>query len=229
MSKNNHQGFTLLELIVAVSILALIAVFSWRGLDAVLHTRDSLNLAQTQIDELQRGFNRLEHDALLTDDVPSLREGRLLLQAGNGTLVEYQLQNERLARRVLNVDGSVIEQQNLLSAIKMARLEVYRRASDGTALWTAQIDPPQPQPASQPASSPASAATVATPAAGATAPASPAVPAAPLTAGSANSSNFANPSALAGPTQPAVTGLRITIQLQQGAVIQRIFLLGAAA
>lgn len=39
---HRHGGFTLLELLVALSVLALLALLSWRGIDALLRTRQTV-------------------------------------------------------------------------------------------------------------------------------------------------------------------------------------------
>jgi len=57
-------GFTLIEMLVAISLLAVIALLSWRGLDATVRARDGIvaNLAQTRL--LGRCFSQLRYDAL---------------------------------------------------------------------------------------------------------------------------------------------------------------------
>lgn len=57
-----NGGFTLIELLVAITILALIAVFSWRGLDQVVRTRAALEASEASLDALQRVFARLGRD-----------------------------------------------------------------------------------------------------------------------------------------------------------------------
>lgn len=61
MSRLRNRGFTLVELLVATLLLAIVALLSWRGLDSVLQTRErivassdelkALSIALTQIDE----------------------------------------------------------------------------------------------------------------------------------------------------------------------------------
>ncbi|WP_241302995.1 PulJ/GspJ family protein [Burkholderia stabilis] len=64
------RGFTLIEMLVAIALLAVIALLSWRGLDATIRGRDDIasNLAQTRL--LGRYFSQLQFDLtnLVTPD-----------------------------------------------------------------------------------------------------------------------------------------------------------------
>ncbi|MEN3295328.1 MAG: ral secretion pathway protein, partial [Burkholderiales bacterium] len=39
----NKRGFTLVELLIAISVLAMVAVLGWRGLDSIVRARVALN------------------------------------------------------------------------------------------------------------------------------------------------------------------------------------------
>ena len=57
-----HAGFTLVEVLVALAVMALMAVLSWRGIDGMLRTRNTL---QTRADEgrtLQSGLAQWQTD-----------------------------------------------------------------------------------------------------------------------------------------------------------------------
>lgn len=56
------RGFTLLELLVAVSILALISVLSWRGLTTLTQTRDRLGPQNDAVRSVLAGFGQMERD-----------------------------------------------------------------------------------------------------------------------------------------------------------------------
>jgi len=56
------RGFTLLELLVAVSILAVIGVIAWRGLSALTTTRERLEPQNDQVHSLLAGFGQIERD-----------------------------------------------------------------------------------------------------------------------------------------------------------------------
>jgi general secretion pathway protein J len=55
-------GFTLIELLVAAALLAVLAVLAWRGLDAVLATRNRLTQASNELRSLTLAFAQLDED-----------------------------------------------------------------------------------------------------------------------------------------------------------------------
>jgi len=56
------RGLTLVELLVAISVLAIIAVLGWRGLDSITRARASLNQDLEQTRGLQLAFAQLQSD-----------------------------------------------------------------------------------------------------------------------------------------------------------------------
>ncbi len=56
------QGFTLLELLVAVALMAIIAVLGWRGLDAVIGARDDISRNTDRLRGLSLAFAQIEDD-----------------------------------------------------------------------------------------------------------------------------------------------------------------------
>jgi general secretion pathway protein J len=57
-----RAGFTLLELLVAVSILALIAIIAWRGLSSLTQTRERLAPQNEAVHAVLAGFGQMERD-----------------------------------------------------------------------------------------------------------------------------------------------------------------------
>jgi len=55
-------GFTLVEMIVAISILALVAVLGWRGLDSIVRARVALTAELEQTRGMQLTFAQLQSD-----------------------------------------------------------------------------------------------------------------------------------------------------------------------
>jgi len=55
-------GFTLLELLVAITILAVVAVLSWRGLSSLTATRERLQPQNERVGALLAGFGQMERD-----------------------------------------------------------------------------------------------------------------------------------------------------------------------
>ena len=60
--RTRRAGFTLLELLIAISILAIVAVLGYRGLDTILRTRASINEDVKQLSGLQLTFSQLQSD-----------------------------------------------------------------------------------------------------------------------------------------------------------------------
>jgi general secretion pathway protein J len=59
-------GFTLLELLVAISILATVSIIAWRGLDTLVHTRSRLEPEGQQVRALLTAFGQLDRDVAQT-------------------------------------------------------------------------------------------------------------------------------------------------------------------
>ncbi len=134
-----ERGFTLIELLVAITILALVAVFSWAGLDQVTRTRDALVQNQAVLDASQRLFARLARDVSQTRGVRADASGRLIfaLATAPGALapaeVEYGLSEDRLVRRD---PGGVGDEVLFDHGVLAWRAEV--RHDDGS--WGASLD-----------------------------------------------------------------------------------------
>lgn len=106
-------GFTLIEMLVAIALLALVAVLSWRGLDATIRGRDHIVGTLSQTRTLGRYFSQLQYDALnivAPEEVfgPPLRmtpdELVLVRHLGVGTasthlqVIRYRLKGHQLLR-----------------------------------------------------------------------------------------------------------------------------------
>jgi general secretion pathway protein J len=61
-SRMGQHGFTLVELLVAITILAFIAVMSWRGLDGIIRSRQALTEQMDQTRGAQLAFAQLQND-----------------------------------------------------------------------------------------------------------------------------------------------------------------------
>lgn len=57
-----HSGFTLVELLVAISILAMVAVLGWRGLDGIVRARVALTAQMETTRGMQLAFAQLQSD-----------------------------------------------------------------------------------------------------------------------------------------------------------------------
>jgi general secretion pathway protein J len=57
-----QQGFTLLELLVAVTLMAIVALLGWRGLDAVIAARDDITRNTDRLRALSLALGQIEDD-----------------------------------------------------------------------------------------------------------------------------------------------------------------------
>ena len=60
--QGRQSGFTLLELLIAVGLMAVLAVMCWRGLDSVLRSRDGINSASDELRALTVAYTQMEDD-----------------------------------------------------------------------------------------------------------------------------------------------------------------------
>lgn len=146
------RGFTLIEMLVAIALLAVIALLSWRGLDATIRGRDDIasNLAQTRL--LGRYFSQLQFDLMnlvTADEVfgPPLRirpnELVMVRHLGVGSgpthvqVVRYQLKGRDLVRSASQPLASLAEVEDALRHMDgFARVVVSNDArSMQLAVW----------------------------------------------------------------------------------------------
>lgn len=82
----NARGFTLVELLVAITVLAIVAVMGWRGLDGIVRSREQLTQNMEQTRGIQLTFAQLQSDLEQIADKQLLRQRQNLL-ADNNRLV----------------------------------------------------------------------------------------------------------------------------------------------
>lgn len=101
-----QQGFTLLEIMIALTIFAVIATLAWQILDGAMRTSSATDTAAVKLNQLQRAWNLLERDFFQLQarapysDPDLFREetNALVLTTLNG--VNGQLQMERVRWRL---------------------------------------------------------------------------------------------------------------------------------
>src|SRR4030065_1669722 len=78
LPKFKHRGFTLVELLVAISVLGFVAVLGWRGLDGIVRARIALTSDLEQTRGMQLAFAQLQSDCAHLAST-SILQGRMPL------------------------------------------------------------------------------------------------------------------------------------------------------
>jgi general secretion pathway protein J len=110
-----HKGLTLVELLVAISVLGFVAVLGWRGLDSIVRARIALTADLEQTHGMQLAFAQLQSDcahmassSALSNRVPlAVEQGRLALirtvladnQPSRLQVISYRVNGGVLIRR----------------------------------------------------------------------------------------------------------------------------------
>ena len=66
------RGFTLIEVLVAISVMALMSLMVWRGLDGMLRTQSSLQTRSDEVRTLQAGLAQWQTDLDQLSELPGI-------------------------------------------------------------------------------------------------------------------------------------------------------------
>ena len=166
-----QRGLTLVELLVAISVLGFVAVLGWRGLDSIVRARGALTGEMEQTRGMQIAFAQLQSDCTHLAS-PSALPNRVPLAAGQGRLtlvrtvfadnqptrlqvITYQLEDGVLTRResAATRDLGELDALWLAAANDTDTSQSVKLQSDVTAMamrlwvgggWRAGSDAPTP-------------------------------------------------------------------------------------
>ena len=136
MNRAKHQprwGFTLVELLVAISILAIVAVLGWRGLDGIVRARVALTDQIEATRGMQLAFAQLQSDAEHMADPKALQNRAFLLtDTDSMTMVRnvYQ-ENEPAVLQVVSyrVVDNVLLRRESIGTRDLVQLDVLWKAA----------------------------------------------------------------------------------------------------
>jgi general secretion pathway protein J len=124
-----QQGLTLVELLIAISILAFVAVLGWRGLDTIVRTRLALNQELQQTHGMQLAFAQLQTDCANVVDA-ELLDGRspVVIQANHITLarkIQTEAQPTRLQLVIYKLTDGILTRQATTATRDLRELEQF--------------------------------------------------------------------------------------------------------
>jgi general secretion pathway protein J len=137
------RGFTLVELLVAISILAMVAVLGWRGLDGIVRARVALTEQMETTRGMQLAFAQMQSDCEHMAD-STLLDKRPFLLADNDrlTLVRQSfVENEPMRLQVVAYrirDGMLIRRESA-GTRDLVQLDVLWKAATSDADTTAPV------------------------------------------------------------------------------------------
>ena len=140
----NQAGFTLVELLVAISILALVAVLGWRGLDGIVRARVSLTQQMEVTRGMQLAFAQMQSDCehIPVDGALLGTRPYLLFDKERLTMVRLSMvENEPTRMQVVSyrVREGVLLRRESLATRNMTELDVMWKAATSDADTTEPV------------------------------------------------------------------------------------------
>lgn len=144
---NKQSGFTLLELVIALAIFALLGLAGARLFDTVIRAQQSTASHEQDLRHLQRVIGVIERDALqLASSVIVLSPTTLQLLRSNWRnpqdlprserqQVIYRLDGQVLWRESRSPESSKVERQKLLEEVRGLRWRLFDRDLGWSSAW----------------------------------------------------------------------------------------------
>lgn len=147
-TKRRREGFTLVEVLIALALFALIGVAGFTLLNSVLRTQGATETRLDRMAEIQRAMLVVTSDLdQLTGSVAGGGGSMALRKAdlGGGVVnVRYDLAGDAVTRTVTGAGGERV--QTLLTGVTSARWSFHRRQGDWLDQWPLPAPPTPPAP-----------------------------------------------------------------------------------
>jgi general secretion pathway protein J len=135
------RGFTLVELLVAIGILAMVAVLGWRGLDGIVRARVALTDQMEMTRGMQLAFAQMQSDCEHAADATLLGRRPYLLQADNRLTLVRTVFNENEPARLQVIAYRLVDGQ-----LTRRESNTTRDLAELDALWQASVSDTDPTP-----------------------------------------------------------------------------------
>ncbi|GAB6405177.1 type II secretion system protein GspJ [Pseudomonas sp. MHK4] len=144
---NKQDGFTLLELVIAIAIFALLGLASWTLFDGVVRVQQGTLSHERELRNLQRAVAVIERDLLHIAQQPVLLDPtRLQLLRGNWRnpldlprserqVLTYRFDNGVLWRDSRAEGAQSVQQQKLLEDVRDLRWRLYDSQVGWRSYW----------------------------------------------------------------------------------------------
>lgn len=142
-----QNGFTLLELVIAMAIFALLGLASWKLFDAVVRVQQGTGAHEREFKRLQRAVAMIERDVLhVTPRGTVLSQGVLQVQRSNWRnpldqprserqTLTYRLDNGALWRESQSDLGLTPQRQKLLGDVRVLSWRLFDPQSGWRSDW----------------------------------------------------------------------------------------------